>query len=170
MKKFWLLSSALVLSIVLTACSDNSGAEADKKDSKESAASSESNGKGSLVRFYSEMTKTINETDADLNAFEAAEETPTADMKAKASESAAAVADQLSKLEVSDDLKDQKADLEAAIKTLAESYTAKSEELKKDSPSLDAANAKFTEGEEQLGKVFESVKLMKPSLATEVNG
>jgi ABC-type transporter Mla subunit MlaD len=55
------------------------------------------------------------------------------------------------------------------LKDIADSYQAKADELKKASPSLDAANATFTKGVDELGKVFESVKLFKPDLGKGVN-
>jgi hypothetical protein len=67
------------------------------------------------------------------------------------------------------ELKDKKADLEAAIKDFAASYQTKADELKKDAPNLEAATASFTQAEEKLGKVFESEKLLPPSIDKQVN-
>jgi type II secretory pathway predicted ATPase ExeA len=112
---------------------------------------------------------TINQKDADLNAYELSEEEPTPEMKAKASESAEAVAEELKNVQIPKELNKQKADLETALKDINDSYVAKAAELKKEESSLDAANTTFTQGEERLGKVFESLGLGKPSLNKEVN-
>jgi hypothetical protein len=165
MKKFWVLASALTLALGLAACSDKSEGSSEKK---EAPKEEKVNMKREFVNFYSDIKKTINENDADLNAYETAAETPTADMKTKASDSAAAVAAALNSLQVPATIKDQKADLEAAVKEIASSYQAKSDELKKDAPSLDAANATFQQGVDKLGASFESVKLLKPNLAKEI--
>jgi uncharacterized protein involved in exopolysaccharide biosynthesis len=90
-------------------------------------------------------------------------------MKAKAGESAEAVAEELKNVQIPEELKEQKADLEAALKEINDSYAAKAAELKKEESSLDAANTTFTKGEEKLGKVFENLGLGKPSLNTEEN-
>jgi hypothetical protein len=66
-------------------------------------------------------------------------------------------------------LKAKKADLDSAIKEYAASYQTKADELKKDVPNLDAASASLTQAEEKLGKVFESEKLLPPSLDKQVN-
>ncbi|CAM3844764.1 hypothetical protein [Mesobacillus zeae] len=169
MKKFWLLAMALTFAIGLTACSGGKKEESSSESKKETEKAPESSAKSTLYKFYMDMSKTINDADADLNAYEnAAPEEQTPEMKTKASESAANVSKALDQVEVPGELKDQKADLEAAIKDFSASYKAKAEELKKDEPSLDAANATFTTGEEKLGKAFESVKMKKPSLVKEV--
>ncbi|RFU61140.1 hypothetical protein [Peribacillus glennii] len=165
MKKLWLLGSAFTLALGLAACSDKTEGESAEKET----AASEKDLKGSMVRFYGDLTKTINEKDADLNAYELAEEKPTPDMKTKAGESAAAVAEAVKTVEIPVELKDQKADIEAALKDVTDSYQVKADELKKDAPSLDSANETLSQAEEKLGKAFESVKLMKVSLLKEVN-
>jgi hypothetical protein len=90
-------------------------------------------------------------------------------MKTKASAASAAVATELNNIQIPAELKDQKSDLEAAVKDITASYQMKADELKKDTPSMDAANASFTKGQDELGKVFESVKLLKPDLSKQVN-
>ena len=120
-----------------------------------------------MYKFYMSIVNTINEADADLNAYEGADE-PTAEDRAAASESAATVAANVEGLEVPAELKDQQADLEAALTDIAESYTLKAEELKKDAPALEAADEKFAQGEEKIGAAFESLEMNKPSLAKEL--
>lgn len=166
MKKILLVVSVFTLAFVLGACSSNSGEEA-KKETK-SAEANKADLKKPLVKFYMELARKINAKDADLNKYENAEQ-QTPEMKPAASASASAVAQEIKSIQVPADLKTKKADIEAALKNIADSYQAKSEELKKDAPSLDAANAEFSQGEEKLGQVFLSVKLLKPSLNKEVN-
>lgn len=62
-----------------------------------------------------------------------------------------------------------KMNLEAALKDYAASYQAKADELKKDKPSFDATDATFAQGEQKLAAVFESAKLLAPSLDKQVN-
>jgi hypothetical protein len=176
MKKFLLVVSAIMMAFGLTACSSNNEGKTDKKEAKEEAAT-KVDIKKELVRFYMDLGNKINAKDADLNAYVAMatkedakpEELPTAEDRAKASESAGAVASELNNYQIPASLKDKKADLEAAIKDFAASYQAKAEELKKDTPNFDAATATFTQGEEKLGKVFESEKLLPPSVDKQVN-
>jgi hypothetical protein len=170
MKKKWFLLSTLLLSIGLTACTeDNSGQPEEQEDTKNETTDPETDAKKALVKFYMKYSDIINQKDADLNGYELSEEAPTAEMKAKAGESAEAVAEELKNVQIPAELKEQKADLEAALKEINDSYVAKAAELKKEESSLDTANTTFTEGEEKLGKVFESLGLGKPSLNTEVN-
>ena len=171
-----MLLFSLALAIGLTACSSNNEAKTDKKENKEEAAP-KVDIKKELVKFYMDLGDKINAVDVDLNTYVAKatkedakpEELPTAEDRAKASEAAAAVAAELNNYQVPAELKDKKADLESAIKDYAASYQIKADELKKDVPNLDAASASLTQAEEKLGKVFESEKLLAPSLDKQVN-
>ncbi|MCM3114408.1 hypothetical protein M3610_03740 [Neobacillus sp. MER 74] len=176
MKRFLLFVSAIMMAIGLSACSSNDEAKTDKKETTEKTAS-KVDVKKELVRFYMDLGNKINAKDADLNAYVAKatkedatpEELPNAEDRAKASESAASVAAELNTYQIPASLKDKKADLDAAIKDFAASYQAKADELKKETPNFDAATATFTQGEEKLGKVFESEKLLPPGLDKQVN-
>lgn len=169
MKKFWILLSAITFAIGLTACSaEKEEAQPEKKEA-EKAAEPAANPKSVMYKFYMSLVRSINEADADLNAYEGEEDPEAqAELKAAASESAAAVAAKVEGLEVPAELKDQKADLEAALTDIAESYKLKAEELKKDAPAFEAADEKFTQGEEKIGAAFESIDLKRPSLAKEL--
>lgn len=177
MKKFFLLLLALTMAFGLAACSSNNETKTDKKETKEAAAPKVTDVKKPLVKFYMDLGKRINDKDVDLNSYDAlaakAAEDPTvkieAEQKTKASEAAAAVAADLKTVQVPAELKDQKSELEAAIQDFSASYQAKADELKKDTTSFDAAEATFAQGEEKLGKVFESAKLLPPSLGKQVN-
>jgi flagellar basal body-associated protein FliL len=176
MRKIFVLLFALAMAIGLTACSSNNEAKTNKKENKEEAAP-KVDVKKELVKFYMDLGNKINAKDADLNAYVAKatkedakpEELPTAEDRAKASEAAAAVAVELNNYQVPAALKAKKADLDSAIKEYAASYQTKADELKKDVPNLDAASASLTQAEEKLGKVFESEKLLPPSLDKQVN-
>ncbi|WP_108672077.1 hypothetical protein [Peribacillus acanthi] len=168
MKKFWLLLSALTLSLALAACAEKKEETTTEETTKEEAPKEEVNLKSVLYKFYADIPAKINAKDADLNAY-LAEEAPTPEMKTKASEAAAAVAAELQGITVPAELEAQKADLEAGIKEIADSYTAKAEELKKDAPVLDAANATFQAGVDKIGAAFESIGMLKPNLDKEVN-
>ncbi|WP_312472361.1 hypothetical protein [Neobacillus sp.] len=177
MKKLLVLLTAVSFVFGLTACSSNNDTKADKKETPKETVAPKVDVKKELVRFYMDLGNKINAKDADLNAYvnkaskpdAKPEELPTADEKAKASESAAAVAAELTNTQFPAGLKDQKADLEAALKDYASSYQAMADELKKDTPNLDAANATFAQGEEKLGKAFEGAKLLPPTLGKQVN-
>ncbi|WP_226669554.1 hypothetical protein [Metabacillus litoralis] len=174
MKKLWFLFSALALSFALTACSDDSSEAADDKATGEEATKETEDtakeSKSAMMQFYMTVSKAINAQDGDLNTYEASEEEPTAEMKTNAEASATAVVAELEKVEIPEQLSDQKADLEAALSDLKNSYQAKADELKKDAPSLDAANETFTKAEGAISKAFEDVGLNASSLGTEVNG
>ncbi|WHY78855.1 hypothetical protein QNH20_06910 [Neobacillus sp. WH10] len=177
MKKFLVSLSALTMAIGLTACTSNEEAKTEKKEEPKEAAAPKVDIKKELVKFYMDLGNKINAKDADLNTYVAKatkedakpEELPTAEDRAKASDSAGSVAAELNSVQIPAELKNQKTDLEAAIKDYAASYQAKADELKKDAPSLDAADEIFAQGEEKLGKVFEGEKLLPPSLAKQVN-
>ncbi|ALC89263.1 hypothetical protein AM500_05285 [Bacillus sp. FJAT-18017] len=169
MKKIWLAVLTLALALALGACS-NGDQKADDKESKDPAASTEekANPKKALVQFYNNLVSEINAQDAGLGAYMGAEK-PTAEEKTAASDSAANVAKAVSGLEIPEELKDQKADMEAALKDFSTSYEQKAEELKKDTPAFEESDATFAAGQEKLGKVFEAVGLRQPDLSKEVN-
>jgi hypothetical protein len=167
MKKLLLSFIAITLAAVLSACGGDNN-ETEQETTQEEAASEETNVKKPLVKYYMNMVKTINEHDAELNAYEQAEE-PTAEMKDAASQSAAAVAEEVQKLEIPEELGEQKDELENAVGDIVSSYEMKAVELEKEAPSLDEANEVFSQGGEKLGTIFENVGLQKPGLAKEVN-
>ncbi|OIK14730.1 hypothetical protein [Bacillus sp. MUM 13] len=170
MRKFLILFSAFMMSIGLMACSSEGEGNSAKKKSSADSAADQQKVKKSLVHLYSELANTINSKDTDLNTYEASGDSSDAKMKTNAQVSAAAVAEELKKVKIPAELKNQSSDLEAAIKDFTDSYQTKAEELKKSAPALDGANEIFTKGEDKMGKVFEDAKLLKPSLNKEVNG
>src|SRR3954454_3659764 len=114
MKKFLLSLSALTMAIGLAACSANDESKTDKKEKTKETAATKVDVKKELVKFYMELGNKVNAKDADLNSYMAKatkedatpEELPTVEEKTKASESAAAVADELNNIQVPAGLKD----------------------------------------------------------------
>lgn len=156
------------MAFALSACAEKTEEKVDKKEAAGPTEEEVKAKKKVLVKFYNGLVNEINTADVDLNTYEGADE-PEPEQKTKASESAAAVADALEAITVPADLKDQKADIEAALKELAAAYQLMAEELKKDAPSLDAAYETFKTGDEKMGKIYEDNKMFKPSLSTSVN-
>jgi hypothetical protein len=179
MKKFLLSLAALTVVFALAACSGSDESKTEEKDTKttEEAEAPKADVKKELVKFYNELATKVNAKDAELNAYVAKasqenpkpEDLPTAEDRAKASESAAAVATELNNTQIPAELKDHQADLEAAVKEYAASYQAKADELKKDAPNFEAADTTFANAEEALGKVFQAEKLFPPSLGKQVD-
>lgn len=172
MKKLLLSLTALTLAMGLAACSSSTIAKTDTQNNQQADAS-KADVKKELVNFYMNLGEKINEKDVDLNAYvkkaSNPDTKPTADDRAKASQSAVAVAAELNSYQVPAGLKDQKADLEKVIKEYADSYQMKADELKKTVPNLDAANAAFAQADQQLGKIFVNAKLLAPTLDKQVN-
>ncbi|MDP4084627.1 MAG: hypothetical protein Q8934_08420 [Bacillota bacterium] len=166
MKKLFLFTAALTFAIGLSACSAKSDQTVEKKTTKKTAETTQTDVKKPLVKLYMDLGKKINEKDLDLNAYENA---PNASLQAKASDSAASVAAEIKNIQIPKELSAQKDAINAALTDLADSYQAKADELKKPKPNLDAANATFAKGDDELGNVFESVKLLKPTLAKQVD-
>jgi hypothetical protein len=168
MKKVWAVSSALALSLALGACSGGGDQSSEKEQDTAASTAEQTNPKKALVRFYMDLTNQINEQDVDLNTYVNTEE-KTDELKTAAAQSASTVAEGLKKVEIPADLKEQKEDIEAALKDFSTSYELKAEELKKGEPSFEEADQTFLTGQEKLGTVFESVELLKPDLSKEVN-
>lgn len=176
MKKQWLIALGLALVVAFTAACSNS--DSTKSDSKSSSDKTEtaSNAKSDMMQFYMNLVDKINTADQDINAYEsalAADPKPSADELASLKEKAAAAAPNvvanMKEVKIPSGLKDKKSDLEAVLKDLEDSYQLKADELKKDQPSLDDANAKLTSADEALGKLLQGVGLAKASLTNDVN-
>ncbi|MBS4174981.1 hypothetical protein [Bacillus sp. FJAT-49736] len=176
MKKQWLIALGLALVVVFTAACSNS--DSSKSDSKTSDNKKENatNEKSDMMQFYMDLVNKINANDSDINAYEAAlaaDPQPSAkelaDLRAKAAESAPNVVTSIQEVKIPSGLKDNKSDLEAVLKDLEDSYQLKADELKKDKPSLDAANEKLTSADEALGSLLDKVGLAKASISNDVN-
>src|SRR5699024_2248787 len=99
--------------------------------------------------FYLSISKTINAVDGDLNTYEMAQAEETlpegADlqaMKDAAKTSAEETAKAVEGIEIPAALEEQQADIETSLASIKESYGTKAEELAKEAPSFEAANAK----------------------------
>jgi hypothetical protein len=175
MKKLWFLG--LGLSLILVGCSDD-GSEEGKKGESAKSSEENTNAAGDLMDFYLNLTTTVNGTDTDLNAYDAAvggEAPPTGDELAKLEEAAAVSADESAKavdsVEIPSGLDDYKKDLEEFKAALAESYTMKAEALKQDGEAdLTAAEEKLIEAENQIKAILEDAGLVSSSLINDLNG
>ncbi|HSO57350.1 MAG TPA: hypothetical protein VLQ66_03850 [Paenisporosarcina sp.] len=174
MKKLLLLIASL--SFVLAACSED---KEEKKDTTEGTTTSEEKVEpaGEMMKLYLSISKSINEVDADLNAYEGAKAEETlpegAELKtmqdaAKAAADNAAV--KVEEIEVPAELKDQQEAIDSALTKMQEAYTMKSEALAAEGEVvLDEANAKFEEADAELNKVLEEVGLAGSSILNEVS-
>jgi hypothetical protein len=177
MKKQWLIALGLALVVAFTAaCSNSANSKTDSKKSADKNTETATDSKSDMMKFYMDLVNKINTTDSDLNAYEAAlvaDPKPSADelasLKTKAADSAAIVVNSIKEVKIPSGLKDKNSDLEGVLKNLEDSYQLKADELKKDQPSLDSANAKLTSADEALGKLLEGVGLAKASLNNDVN-
>ncbi|MGV3466159.1 MAG: hypothetical protein ACO1OT_12805 [Heyndrickxia sp.] len=176
MKKQWFIPLVLALVVALTAaCSNSNSTNSGAKDSS-TKTDTATNAKADLMQFYMNLIDKINSADKDINGYESAlvaDPKPSADelagLKEKAATAAPNVIANIKEVKIPSGLKDKKSDLEAILKDLEDSYQLKAEELKKDQPSLDAANAKLTSADVKLGKLLQSVGLAKASLNNDVN-
>lgn len=179
MKKFLVPFAALTMTIGLAACSSSDEAKTTEKEKKntEEAVAPKTEVKKELVKFYTELGKKINAKDVALDTYVAKaskedakpEDLPTVEDKADASAAAAALAAELNSIQIPAKLEDHQAELEAVLKEFAASYQAKADELEKEAPNFEAADTTFEKADEALGKVFESEKLLPPSLGNQVN-
>lgn len=176
MKKLLVIGFSAAL--LLGACSEEAANEetANETSTEENAGSEETaNMKQELMRFYMSVPNTINATDADLNAFEAAQldgSLPEGEELQKMKDAAKASAEETSAavegIEVPEALQEQKGDIEAALGSIKESYDMKAEELTKEA-SFDAANAKFQEADEKFNALLEAQELNPSSILNEVS-
>ncbi|MFC6039473.1 hypothetical protein ACFPYN_08560 [Paenisporosarcina macmurdoensis] len=175
MKKLLLILASL--SLTLAACSGDK--EETKETTNEETKTSEEkvNPAGDMMKFYLSISKSINEVDADLNAYENAKaeealpegaELKTMQDAAKTAADNAAV--KVEELEVPAELKDQQEAIDSALTKMQEAYTMKSEALAAEGEVvLDEANAKFEEADTELNKVLEEVGLAGSSILNEVS-
>ncbi|WP_017379132.1 hypothetical protein [Paenisporosarcina sp. TG-14] len=175
MKKLLLLLASL--SLVLAACSGDK--EETKETTNEETTTSEGkvNPAGDMMKFYLSISNSINEVDADLNAYESAkavEELPEGTELKTMQDAAKTAADnaavKVEELEVPAELKDQQEAIDSALTKMHEAYTLKSEALAAEGEVvLDKANAKFEEADAELNKVLEEVGLAGSSILNEVS-
>lgn len=175
MKKLLLLIASL--SLVLAACSGDKEEKKENTNEETTTADKKVNPAGEMMKFYLSISQSINEVDADLNAYESAkaeEALPEgADLK-KMQDAAKTAADnaavKVEELEVPSELKDHQESIDSALNKIQEAYTMKSEALAAEGEVvLDEANAKFEEADAELNKVLEEVELEGSSIFNEVS-
>lgn len=175
MKKLLVIGFSAAL--LLGACSEETATETttEEQAGTEEAAESSVDMKQELMRFYMSVPNTINATDADLNAFEAAqadESLPEGEDLQKMKDAAKAAAEKTSaaveSIEIPETLQEQKGDIEAALASIKESYDMKAEELTKEA-SFEAANAKFHEADDKFNALLEAQDLVPSSIQNEVS-
>lgn len=176
MKK--LLAIGFSAALFLGACSDDTASDEKASTDKETEETTQQNTdvKQDMMKFYLSISKTINAVDADLNAYETAQAEETlpegADlqtMKDAAKTSAEEAAKAVEGIEIPAELEEQQADIETSFASIKEAYEMKAEELTKDVPSFEAANAKFMEADEKLNALLEEQGLIPSSLLNEVS-
>lgn len=176
MKKLLAIGFSAVL--FLGACSEDTTSEEKASTDKETEETTQQNSdvKQELMRFYLSISKTINAVDGDLNTYEMAQAEETlpegADlqtMKDAAKTSAEEAAKAVEGIQIPAALEEQQADIETSLASIKESYGMKAEELAKEAPSFEAANAKFTEADEKLNALLEEQGLIPSSLLNEVS-
>ncbi|MFX3675371.1 MAG: hypothetical protein ACE3JQ_13130 [Paenisporosarcina sp.] len=173
MKKLLLLIVAT--SMILAACSeDKKETTTETKTSETPKTETKSDTTIDLMKFYLSISKSINETDADLNAFEGAEELPEGTelqtMKDAAKTSADNTIAQIQSLEVPETLSEQQEKIDSALTKIEEAYTMKSEALAAEGEVVfDEANAKFEEADAELNALLEEAELAPSSILNEVS-
>ncbi|MBU0906349.1 MAG: hypothetical protein KKF57_14235 [Firmicutes bacterium] len=173
MKKLLLLLAAT--SMILAACGSNE----DEATTTTNASPKEEKTDTTIdfMKFYLSISQTINQADADLNAFELAQgkdalpegEELTA-MKAAAKTSADETLAAVQSIEIPATLSEQEKEIASALSKMQESYTMKSEALASEGEVvLDEANAKFEEADAELNVLLEEAELAPSSILKEVS-
>lgn len=175
MKKLLFLIASLAL--VLAACSTEKEATPETKTTGAASTEEKANPAADLMNFYLSISKSINEVDADLNAFEDAngegllpEGAELKTMKDNAKVAADNAAAKVGSLEIPASLTEQEEAIKASLTKIQEAYTMKSEALAADGEVVvDEANAKFEEADKELNAVLEEVGLIGSSIYNEVS-
>lgn len=90
-------------------------------------------------------------------------------MQKAAQSSAENVGKEVKNTKIPSKLNNYQSEIKTAVKDLQQSYQMKADELKKANPSLDAANKKLEQANDELGKVFKKAGLSPASLPDDVN-
>lgn len=173
MKKLLVIGFSAAL--LLGACGEDTTGATEEAPATDASEKEAGNAKQEMMRFYMSVPNTINGTDADLNTFEMAQTEgtlPEAEelqtMKDAAKTSAEETSAAVEGIEIPETLEEQKADIEAALASIKESYDMKAEELTKEA-SFEAANAKFQEADEKFNALLEAQELNPSSIYNEVS-
>lgn len=155
---------------------DETTEETTEETTDETAATENTEVKSELINFYITIPNTINQVDADLNAYELlmAEETlPEGEELTALKEGAIASAEEASAavqaIEIPEALSEEEEDIQAALAMISESYDMKAAALAEEETSFEAANAKFVEADESLNALLEEYDLIPSSIQNEVN-
>jgi uncharacterized protein YdaU (DUF1376 family) len=173
MKKLLLLLAAI--SLILAACGSNEDEAA--KSTNATSKEEKTDTTIDLMKFYLSISQTINQADADLNAFEGAQaeaELPEGEeltaMKAAAKTSADESLAAVKSIEIPAALSAQEKEIASALTKMQESYTMKSEALASEGEVVfDEANAKFEEADTELNVLLEEAELAPSSILKEVS-
>lgn len=172
MKKLLLLIAAT--SMLLAACSEDKKETTEKTTNDTPKTDVKADTKIDLMKFYLSISQSINEVDADLNAFEGTETLPEGaelqTLKDAAKTSADNAAAKVASLEVPETLTEQQEAIKSALTKIQESYTMKSDALSAEGDVVfDQATAKFEEADAELNVLLEEVKLAPSSILNEVS-
>lgn len=175
MKKLLLLLVAT--SMILAACAEDTTDNADTTDTTPTETPEtevENDASVDLMKFYLSISQEINEADAELNAFENAEELPEGEelqtMKDAAKESVNNTIAQIQAIEIPETLSEQQEEIESALTKIEEAYTMKLAALEADAEVVfDEANAKFEEADAELNALLEEAELAPSSIFNEVS-
>ncbi|WP_342543166.1 hypothetical protein MHH33_05375 [Paenisporosarcina sp. FSL H8-0542] len=175
MKKLLLLLTSLT--IVLAACSSDKEEKPETTTNGAAKTEEKANPAADMMKFYLSISQSINEVDADLNAFEDAqgeaalpEGADLQAMKDAAKASADNASAKVEALEVPKTLTKQQEAINSALSKIQEAYTMKSKALASEGEvQLDEANAKFQEADKELNAVLEEIGLVGSSIFNEVS-
>ncbi|CAM3642821.1 hypothetical protein GCM10009865_26280 [Aeromicrobium ponti] len=156
MKNLLFLLSAILLMVVLGACSNEeaSKGEENKEDAaaaKTEAADESKEVRSALLSYQGEVTKVIRNTEASITA----EDQDAAEVAAAFEKDAKAVS-------VPEELSDYAQDIEASVESLSQYYAKKAELLKAGSEEMAEAEPFKEEYINTMTKVFEDVELSAP--------
>ncbi|WP_075619768.1 hypothetical protein [Paenisporosarcina indica] len=175
MKKLLFLIASL--SLVLAACSSDKEEATDTKTTGATSTEEKANPAADMMNFYLSISQSINEVDADLNAFDNAqakdslpEGAELQTMRENAKNAAVNASAKVESLEIPAGLTEQQDAIEGALAKIQEAYTMKSEALAAEGEVVvDEANAKFQEADTELNAVLEEVGLVGSSIYNEVS-
>lgn len=160
--------------MILAACSEDKNETTEKASNETPKTEEKADTKIDLMKFYLSISKSINESDVDLNAFESAETLPEGaelqTMKVAAKTAADNTITQIQALEIPATLEDKQEEIKSALTKIEESYTLKSEALTAEGEVVfDQAIAKFEEADAEFNVLLEEVKLAPSSILNEVS-
>lgn len=175
MKKLLVLIASL--SLLLAACSSDKEEATETKTTGATSTEEKANPAADMMNLYVTVSQSINEVDADLNAFEDAnaedllpEGAELQTMKDNAKAAAANASAKVEALEIPASLTEQQEAIDGALTKIQEAYKMKSEALATEGEYVaEEANAKFQEADTELNAVLEEIGLVGSSIFNEVS-